>query len=273
MNLTKITTIVALSACAIAENPMAATANVIPTLEPSVEMQATDSIVQLENATIRSIAQPETLAQTPEVLTPEVLTPETVAAATVAAAQSIAAPLELAVEPAVIDRTAIRIANRRIADESPISVRPIGSHIQVGTQDIPPMTDLPKFISLPPESSLPANLKYPIVFGQERNSTILTASPITDTMTDPVWSRRMEDLAAYKAAYSENLKAWSGSVAQCMNQKPKLYVLQLLEDKKLPPIQLPVYFNGKEAKNGEKATMGKEGTIVQNKDGVSVCGM
>ena len=58
-----------------------------------------------------------------------------------------------------------------------------------------------------------------------------------------------------------------------MSQKPKLYVLQPVEDKKLPPIRLPVYFNGKEAKNGEKATMGKEGTIVQNKDGVSVCGM
>ena len=272
MNLTKMTTIVALSACAIAENPMGASAIMIPTPEAVAEIQVPDSIVQLENATIRSIAQPETISQMPEVLTPEVLTP-----ATVAAAQSIAAPIELAVEPAVIDRTAIRIANRRIADESPISIRPIGSHIQVGTQGILPMTDLPKFISLPPESSLPANLKYPIVFGQERNSRIETASPITDNMVMAeaklVKPRRTEDLAAYQTAYSESLQAWSGSVAQCMNQKPKLYVLQPSEDKKLPPIQLPVYFNGKEAKEGEKAMMGREGTIVQNKDGISVCGM
>ena len=73
MNLTQMTTLVALSACVIAEGTTAATANVISTnvistLEPAVEMQATDAIVQLENAVIQSIAQPETLSQNPEVL-------------------------------------------------------------------------------------------------------------------------------------------------------------------------------------------------------------
>ena len=279
MNLTQLTTLVALSACAIAESPTVASANGIPTPEAAADIQVPSSIVQLENATIQSIAQPETLSQMPEVLTPEVLTsevltPATVAAANGASAPSIAAPMEPVVELAMGDRTAdSRSKDSRSKDSRAVGVRPIASHIQVGTQGIPPVTDLPEFISLPQESLLPTHFKYPIVLGQAMDSTILTASPITDQMADPVWSRRMEDLAAYKAAYSENLKAWSGSVAQCMTQKPKLYVLQPVEDKKLPPIQLPVYFNGTPAKDGKPAIIGKEGTIVQNKDGVSVCAM
>ena len=59
MNLTKLTTIVTLSACAIAELPTAASANVIPVPESAAEIQVPDSIIQLENATIQSIAQPE----------------------------------------------------------------------------------------------------------------------------------------------------------------------------------------------------------------------
>ena len=294
MNLTQLTTLVALSACAIAESPTVASANGIPTPAAAADIQVPSSIVQLENATIQSIAQPETLSQMPEVLTPEVLTsevltPATVAAANGASAPSIAAPMEPVVELAMGDRTAdsrskdsrskdsrskdSRSKDSRSKDSRAVGVRPIASHIQVGTQGIPPVTDLPEFISLPQESLLPTHFKYPIVLGQAMDSTILTASPITDQMADPVWSRRMEDLAAYKAAYSENLKAWSGSVAQCMTQKPKLYVLQPVEDKKLPPIQLPVYFNGTPAKDGKPAIIGKEGTIVQNKDGVSVCAM
>lgn len=253
MNLTQITTFVALSVCAIAENPIVATANVIPTPEAAAEIQVPDSIVQLENTTIQSIAQPETLSQTPEVLTSA-----TVITVNVAAAQSIAVPVEPAVELAMSDRDAVRVAENRVA-ENRASYRPIVPRIEVGTQGIPPVTDLPDRISLPPESLLPANFQNPIVLGQAMDSTIATASPITDRMADPVWSRRMEDLKAYKDAYSEGLIAWSGRVAQCMNEKPKLYVLQ--PNGKKPPIELPMYFDG------------KEGTIVQNKDGVSVCGM
>ena len=278
MNLTKMTTLVALSACAIAESSTAASANVIFTPESVAEIQVPDSIIQLENATIQSIAQPETLARMPEVLTPEVLTPEvltaevstpaTVAAATVAPAESIAAPIEPVVEPAIIDRTADRIADTRIADtrtadtrsaDSRDSYRSIAPRIEVGTRGIPPVTDLPDRISLPSQSLLPANFEFPIVLGQAMDTTMTTTSPITDRMADPVWSRRMEDLAAYKTAYSEGLLAWSGRVAQCMNEKPKLYVVR--SNGNQPPIQLPMYFDG------------KEGTIVQNKDGVSVCGM
>ena len=263
MNLTKMTTLVALSACAIAESSTAASANVIFTPESVAEIQVPDSIIQLENATIQSIAQPETLARMPEVLTPEVSTP-----ATVAPAESIAAPIEPVVEPAIIDRTADRIADTRIADtrtadtrsaDSRDSYRPIAPRIEVGTRGIPPVTDLPDRISLPSQSLLPANFEFPIVLGQAMDTTMTTTSPITDRMADPVWSRRMEDLAAYKTAYSEGLLAWSGRVAQCMNEKPKLYVVR--SNGNQPPIQLPMYFDG------------KEGTIVQNKDGVSVCGM
>jgi|GEM_PF-1419392 len=253
MNLTQLTTFVALSACAIAENPIVATANVIPTPESVAEIQIPNSIIQLENATIQSIAQPETLSQTPEVLTSA-----TVITANVAPVESIATPIEPAVELAMSDRDAVRDADSRDAD-SRASYRPITPRIEVGTQGIPPITDLPDRISLPPESLLPANFQNPIVLGQAMDSRITTASPITDRMADPAWSRRMEDLKAYKDAYSESLIAWSGRIAQCMNEKPKLYVLQ--PNGKNPPIQLPMYFDG------------KEGTIVQNKDGVSVCGM
>ena len=253
MNLTQLTTFVALSACAITENPIVATANVIPTPESVAEIQIPNSIIQLENATIQSIAQPETLSQTPEVLTSA-----TVITANVAPVKSIATPIEPAVELAMSDRGAVRVADSRVAD-SRASYIPITPRIEVGTQGIPPITDLPDRISLPPESLLPANFQNPIVLGQALDSRITTDSPITDRMADPVWSRRMEDLKAHQDAYSESLIAWSGRVTQCMNEKPKLYVLQ--PNGKKPPIQLPMYFDG------------KEGTIVQNKDGVSVCGM
>ncbi len=253
MNLTQMTTFVALSACAIVESQTAATATMIPTPGSIAEIQVSDSIVQLENATIKSlvtppgtgIAQPEILSQIPEVLPPETV------ALVEAPVEAIAMPMEPVVELAMSDR----VADTRIANSRAASINPIGPRIQVGTRGIPPVTDLPDFISLPPQSLLPANFEYPIVLGQAMNSTITTPSPITDKMTDPVWSRRMEDLNAYKTAYSESLMAWSGRVAQCMNEKPKLYVLR--SDGK----QLPMYFDG------------KEGTIVQNKDGVSVCGM
>ena len=267
MNLTQLTTIVALSACAIAEIPTVASANVIPTPESVAEIQVPDSIIQLENATIQSIAQPEMVSQTPEVMI----------AATSAPVESIGAAMKPTIEPAIepttepainnrtADRTNDRIADTRTADDhvadrradtaDTITTNTVTPRIEVGTRGIPPVTDLPDRISLPSQSLLPANFEYPIVLGQAMDGTIATTSPITDRMVDPVWSRRMEDLSAYKAAYSESLIAWSGRVAKCMNEKPKLYVLR--SDGK----QLPMYFNG------------NEGTIVQNKDGVSVCGM
>ena len=254
MNLTQLTTFVALSACAIAEIPTAASANVIPTPESVAEIQVPDSIIQLENATIQSIAQPEMVSQTPEVMI----------TATPAPIESIGAAMDSSIEPTAKpvlnngadDRIAdTRIADRRADTADTITTSTVTPRIEVGTRGIPPVTDLPDRVSLPSRSLLPANFEYPIVLGQAMDQTITTTSPITDRMADPVWSRRMEDLNAYKAAYSENLVAWSGRVAKCMNEKPKLYVLR--SDGK----QLPMYFDG------------NEGTIVQNKDGVSVCGM
>ncbi|MBC7516591.1 MAG: hypothetical protein H7237_09210 [Alkalinema sp. FL-bin-369] len=109
MNLTQLTTFVALSACAIAENPIVATANVIPTPESVAEIQIPNSIIQLENATIQSIAQPETLSQTPEVLTSA-----TVITANVAPVELIATFIEPAVEFAMSARDAVRVADSRV---------------------------------------------------------------------------------------------------------------------------------------------------------------
>ncbi len=72
-------------------------------------------------------------------------------------------------------------------------------------------------------------------------------------MPDPVWSRQITDLPTYQAAYSRNLNAWAAQIQQCMTQSPKLYVMR--SDK----VKLPIYFNG------------KEGTVIQNADGVSIC--
>ena len=254
MNLTQLTTFVALSACVIAEIPTAASATVIPTPESAAEIQVPDSIVQLENTTIQSIAQPEIGSQTPEVMVAETLAP----------VESIGAAMDSSIEPTAKpvpnNGADDRIADTRVADRPAdttdmITTNPVTPRIEVGTRGIPPVTDLPDRVSLPSQSLLPANFEYPIVLGQAMDQTITTTSPITDRMVDPVWSRRMEDLSAYKAAYSKSLMAWSGRVAKCMNEKPKLYVLR--SDGK----QLPMYFDG------------NEGTIVQNKDGVSVCGM
>ncbi len=244
MNFKLITTLYTLSACTIAPTVsqsavQAATAEIPLQPEAStVDLKAEAVMTQQENELIRTMAQPETFATTPEILTaaPSTEVPSTETQATPQLVQVQLAQVQLAQVQSSSDR-----------------YRPPTPRIEVGTQGIPAITDLPDRVALPQDAPFPVNFEIPINLGQAMDSSITTPSPITDQMADPTWSRRLEDLAAYKTAYSQNLVAWSDRIAQCMTEKPKLYVMRSNGK------QLPMYFDG------------KEGTIVQNKDGVAVC--
>ncbi len=244
MNLKLITTYT-LSACTIAQASAqtAVQAAIVETPSPeasTVSHQSAAIVTQQENAMIRTIAQPESFSQTPETQPTE----------PAIALTEAGAPMDTIVETQVETRVETQVVAQVKPDAAYRSQAP---RIEVGTRGIPAVTDLPDRVALPQEALYPANFENPITLGQAMDSNITTTSPITDKMADPTWSRKPEDLAAYKTAYSQNLVAWSDRVSQCMNEKPKLYVMR--SDGK----QLPIYFDG------------KEGSIVQNKDGVSVC--
>ncbi len=82
-------------------------------------------------------------------------------------------------------------------------------------------------------------------------------SPDSNSMVGPTVRERLrmtvEEVQAYRTAYSQNLSAWSDRVNQCMNEKPRMYVLRS------DGAQLPVFFNG------------QEGTVVRNASGQAVC--
>ncbi len=145
--------------------------------------------------------------------------------------------------------------------------------IEVGSRGIPPITSLPERIALPPVGLLPGNFELPINIQQVVDSSISTSSPITDRLADPVLSTQanpnspsaigpivnerlrttVDEMQAYRSAYSQNLVAWSDRVRQCMGEKPRMYVLRS------DGAQLPVFFNG------------QEGTVVRNASGQAVC--
>lgn len=83
------------------------------------------------------------------------------------------------------------------------------------------------------------------------------ANPNSPSAIGPVVRERLrmtvEEVQAYRTAYSQNLTAWSDRVSQCMAEKPRMYVLRS------DGAQLPVFFNG------------QEGTIVRNSAGQAVC--
>ena len=203
------------------------------------------------------------------------------------------------------------------------TTRPV--KIEVGSRGIPPITDLPARIALPPVGLLPGNFEFPINMGQAVDSSVATASPITDRLADPALSEHLQtvqtfiatkpeamtipcdslptadcspmmkpvnlnayaakglslrsedpaanpdspsaigpivrerlrmtvdEVQAYRSAYSQNLIAWSDRVRQCMDEKPRMYVLRS------DGAQLPVFFNG------------QEGTVIRNGSGQAVC--
>ncbi len=263
----KLITTYTLSACTIAQASAqpAVQAAIIETLpspaESAVSLQAAAIVTQQEDAMIRTIAQPESFVAAPEILTAEAqpTAPATEPTIAITAAGApvdtiVETSVEPQVEPQVKPQVKSQVEPQVTAQANPnAAYRSPSPRIEVGTRGIPAVTDMPDRVTLPQDSPYPANFENPISLGQAIDSRITTTSPITDNMVDPTWSRKTEDLAAYKTAYSQNLVAWSDRVSQCMNEKPKLYVMR--SDGK----QLPMYFDG------------KEGTIVQNKDGVSVC--
>ncbi len=83
------------------------------------------------------------------------------------------------------------------------------------------------------------------------------ANPDSPSAIGPIVRERLrmtvEEVQAYRTAYSQNLMAWSDRVSQCMAEKPRMYVLRS------DGAQLPVFFNG------------QEGTVVRNAAGQAVC--
>jgi hypothetical protein len=83
------------------------------------------------------------------------------------------------------------------------------------------------------------------------------ANPDSPSAIGPIVRERLrmtvDEVQAYRTAYSQNLSAWSDRVSQCMAEKPRMYVLRS------DGAQLPVFFNG------------QEGTVVRNASGQAVC--
>lgn len=83
------------------------------------------------------------------------------------------------------------------------------------------------------------------------------ANPDSPSALGPIVRERLrmtvDEVQAYRSAYSQNLVAWSDRVRQCMAEKPRMYVLRS------DGAQLPVFFNG------------QEGTLVRNASGQAVC--
>ena len=83
------------------------------------------------------------------------------------------------------------------------------------------------------------------------------ANPDSPSAIGPIVNERLrttvDEMQAYRSAYSQNLVAWSDRVRQCMDQKPRMYVLRS------DGAQLPVFFNG------------QQGTVVRNASGQAVC--
>ena len=83
------------------------------------------------------------------------------------------------------------------------------------------------------------------------------ANPDSPSAIGPIVRERLrmtvDEVQAYRSAYSQNLVAWSNRVRQCMDEKPRMYVLRS------DGAQLPVFFNG------------QEGTLVRNASGQAVC--
>jgi hypothetical protein len=83
------------------------------------------------------------------------------------------------------------------------------------------------------------------------------ANPDSPSAIGPIVNERLrttvDEMQAYQSAYSQNLVAWSDRVRQCMDEKPRMYVMRS------DGAQLPVFFNG------------QEGTVVRNASGQAVC--
>jgi hypothetical protein len=84
-----------------------------------------------------------------------------------------------------------------------------------------------------------------------------SSNPDSPSAIGPIVRERLrmtvEEVQAYRMAYSQNLAAWSDRVSQCMAEKPRMFVLRS------DGAQLPVFFNG------------QEGTVVRNATGQAVC--
>lgn len=236
--------------------------------EPSLEVSEMPNLSSVDQPiAVRSIAAPEVTNDRTNTLPIEVPPASTKVSAQVTPEPTIA----LMAVPAVAAQPIVQTI-AQASDSAAITTR-IPVKIEVGSRGIPTITSLPERIALPPSGLLPGNFELPINMVQAVESSISTSSPITDRFADPVPPEQanpnsssaidptvnkrlrttVDEMQAYRSAYSQNLVAWSDRVRQCMDEEPRLYVLRS------DGAQLPVFFNG------------QEGTVVRNASGQAVC--
>ncbi len=154
-----------------------------------------------------------------------------------------------------------------ISTSSPITDRladpALSEHLQTVQTFI---TTKPEAITIPCDSlptadcspmMKPVNPNAYAAKGLSLRSEDPAANPDSPSAIGPIVRERLrmtvDEVQAYRSAYSQNLVAWSDRVRQCMDEKPRMYVLRS------DGAQLPVFFNG------------QEGTVVRNVSGQAVC--
>ena len=155
---------------------------------------------------VRSIATPEVtndltntlqveVPQAPEQLSAQANEPMIgLTADPVAVSQSMAA------QPMAAQTVAQTVAQASVPSGM-TTTRPV--KIEVGSRGIPPITDLPARIALPPVGLLPGNFEFPINMGQAVDSSVATASPITDRLADPALSEHLQTVQTFIATKPE----------------------------------------------------------------------
>jgi hypothetical protein len=154
-----------------------------------------------------------------------------------------------------------------VATSSPITDRLADPALSEHLQDVQTfLTTKPEAFTVPCASlptadcspmMKPVNLDAYKAKGLSLKGQDPAANPDSPSAIGPIVRERLrmtvEEVQAYRTAYSQNLAAWSDRVSQCMAEKPRMFVLRS------DGAQLPVFFNG------------QEGTVVRNAAGQAVC--
>lgn len=160
-----------------------------------------------------------------------------------------------------------QVVDSSVATSSPITDRLADPALSEHLQDVQTfLTTKPEAFTVPCTSlptadcspmMKPANPDAYKAKGLSLRGQDPAANPDSPSAIGPIVRERLrmtvEEVQAYRTAYSQNLAAWSDRVSQCMSEKPRMYVLRS------DGAQLMVFFNG------------QEGTVVRNAAGQAVC--
>lgn len=160
-----------------------------------------------------------------------------------------------------------QVVDSSISTSSPITDRLAGPTLSEHLQTVQTfLSTKPEAITIPCDSlptadcspmMKPVNPDAYAAKGLSLRSEDPAANPDSPSAIGPIVNERLrmtvDEMQAYRSAYSQNLVAWSDRVRQCMDEKPLMYVLRS------DGTQLPVLFNG------------QAGTVVRNASDQAVC--